>query len=902
MESAYEAKKYEKEIYQRWEASGFFSPDKLPLLRQGFGGQASKRKDKFVVSIPPPNVTGSLHMGHALNNTIQDILVRYYRMNGRKVLWVPGTDHAGIATQFKVEQKLAKEGIRRFDLGREKFVAKVWEWKDHFEATILSQLKTLGVSCDWSRKRFTMDEEYTEAVTTAFKKYWDKGYIYQGKRVVNWCPRCHTSLSDLELEYKEEKAKLYWIKYGPFVLATTRPETKLGDTAVAVNPKDNRFKEMVGKKYKIPGVLGEFEVVVVADQSVDLEFGSGAVKVTPAHDAADAEIALRHNLPSKQIIDENGRMMANCGKYTGLKTTQAREAIVEDMTKMGLIDHIDENYIHNNAHCYRCGAIIEPLPSTQWFVKMDKLGKLAADAVKNKKIRITPERYEALYLNWLAKVRDWCISRQLWWGHQLPVYFCQIKTPLEKKMGFHKSIFCQIFKGKISTWRLRDHNFKAGDIVAFENSQTKEIFGYGMMTKIVKTSVGEIDLKDKSHYTTYKNRKELIKAFKFHNPSYEVNEKTPVFAYTYNFRKINATDGGCGKIIVSEKKPVKCSNCGAVEFKQSEDVLDTWFSSALWPFATLGWPKETKDLEEYYPIEFLSTAQDILYLWVTRMVFSSLEFTGKIPFKNVYIHPTVLALSGKRMSKSLGTGIDPLELVEKYGADATRLGLIYQTNREQQSFRFDERAVLSSRNFVNKLWNISRFIFMLNNEQKIKDEDIKVKSLILADQWILSRLNSIVESVSKKIEKYEFGEAAHELYDFTWHELADWYLEIAKLQDNSEKIKENTLNILKFAVLNVLKVLHPFIPFATETIWGEIIDNQNLLMVKEWPEFDKKKINKKIEQDFEKIKNLVIEIRNWKTTEKIPFKEIREYSAKKADKVIKENQDLIEQLAKVKLI
>lgn len=777
MESAYEAKKYEKEIYQRWEGGGFFNPDKL----------SQKRKEKFVVAIPPPNVTGSLHMGHALNNTIQDILIRYARMNGYQALWVPGTDHAGIATQFKVEQKLAKEGIKRFDLGREKFIAKVWEWKDQYESTILGQLKTLGCSCDWSRKRFTMDENYTEAVAVAFKKYWDKGYIYRGKRVVNWCPRCHTSLSDLELEYKEEKAKLYWIKYGPFILATTRPETKLGDTAVAVNPKDKRYQEMVGKKYKIPGVLGEFEILVVADQSVDMEFGSGAVKVTPAHDAADAEIALRHNLLSKQIIDESGRMMVNCGKYAGLKTSQAREVIVEDMTKMGLIDHIDENYIHNNAHCYRCGTIIEPIPSTQWFVKMDKLAKLAIEPVKNKKIRIIPERYETLYLGWLEKIRDWCISRQLWWGHQLPVWFCQ-KNQAE------------------------DNNF-----------------------------------------------------------------------------------------IVAKEKPKSCPICHDCQMKQSEDVLDTWFSSALWPFAILGWPQTTKDLKEFYPTSFLSTAQDILYLWVARMVFSSLEFTGQIPFEKVYIHPTVLALTGKRMSKSLGTGIDPLELVEKYGADAVRMGLIYQINREQQSFKFDERAILASRNFINKLWNICRFIFILNNEQKIKDEEIKIEGLTLTDQWIISRLNQIIEMVDWKVKTYQFGEAVHLIYDFVWHECADWYLEISKFQSQNAKLQENTKKILHFLCLTILKLLHPISPFVTEAIWQQIIESQELLIVKKWPRANKKLNNQTAMDDFEKIKNLVIEIRNWKTTEKIPFKEVRDYQLKKADKNIKENQDLIEKLVKIKL-
>jgi len=808
MEPAYEAKKYEQEIYQRWEASGFFDAEKLP----------GERKKKFVVAIPPPNVTGSLHMGHALNNTIQDILIRFYRMNGARALWLPGTDHAGIATQFKVEQKLAKEGIKRFDLGREKFLEKVWQWKDEFEATILGQLKKLGCSCDWSRKRFTMDDDYSLAVTTAFKKYYDKGYIYRGKRVVNWCPRCQTSLSDLELEYKEEKAKLYWLKYGPFVLATTRPETKLGDTAVAVNPKDKRYQEMVGKKYMIPGVLGEFEVVVVADQSVDMEFGSGAVKVTPAHDAADAEIALRHNLPSKQIINEYGRMMDNCGKYAGLKTTQARQAIIEDMQKMGWIDHVDENYIHNNAHCYRCGTIIEPIPSNQWFVKMDKLAELAVEPVKKNKIKIVPERYEKLYLNWLDKIRDWCISRQLWWGHQLPVWFCQTGRSNNDQPSIYKQKNIENCKLKI------------------ENSSDE-------------------------------------------------------------------------KFIISTKKPLKCSFCGKCEMRQSEDVLDTWFSSALWPFAILGFPNKTKDLEEFYPTSFLSTAQDILYLWVARMVFSSLEFTGQIPFENVYIHPTVLALTGKRMSKSLGTGVDPSELVEKYGADATRMGIIYQINREQQFFKFDERAVLASRNFINKLWNVYRFVFILNNEQKIKDQEIKFKDITLADKWILSRLNTIIESATEKIKNYQFGEATREIYDFVWHELADWYLEIAKIQILDLRLKENTAAILHNSLFTILKLLHPFIPFVTEQIWQQICSPTNyeskritnLLIVAEWPKVNKKLIDKKAEKDFEQIKNLVIEIRNWRKEQNVQPKDMVDYQIKKLDKAFIENKEIIEKLGRIKL-
>ena len=715
MESAYEPKKYEAEIYQRWEASGFFNPDKLP----------GKRKKKYSIVIPPPNITGSLHLGHVLNNTIQDIMIRFYRMNGYKTLWLPGTDHAGIATQNVVEKDLAKQGITRQQLGREQFVAKVWQWKEKYGNLIINQLKKLGCSCDWSRLRFTMDEQYIRAVQTAFIHYYNKGYIYRGPRVVNWCPRCHTSLSDLELEYKEETTKLYWLKYGPFVLATTRPETKLGDTAVAVNPSDSRYKNMVGKKYTIPGVAGDFEIVVVADQAVDPNFGTGAVKVTPAHDMTDYEISLRHKLPIKQVIDENGRMMANTGKYAGMTTARAREAIVQDMQRLGLIDHIDDKYVHNAARCYRCGSVIEPIPSTQWFLKMDKLVRPAYEAVESHQVTIIPERYQKVYLDWLSNIRDWCISRQLWWGHRLPVWFCikcdskntNARELHEKKFG---SFGC--------------------DSPRLFNGATYRMIGSSISSR----------LSDE-------------------------------------------------KFVVSIEKPKECPFCSQCGMKQSEDVLDTWFSSALWPFATLGWPAsakatagkadKSKDLKDYYPTNFLSTARDILYLWVARMIFSGLEFVKDIPFKDVYIHSTILNFEGRRMSKSLGTGIDPLGLIEQYGTDAMRLGLLTQINRDQQAIRFDERTALASRNFVNKLWNMSRFTQIQNAKVKSQNDKLKfkIKTLSIADKWILSRLNTIIVSITKKIKNYEFGEAARELYDFTWHELADWYIEISKIKNQKAK-------------------------------------------------------------------------------------------------------------------
>jgi len=687
---AYEPKQVEGEIYNLWEKGGFFKP-KTP----------KNKKDKpFVVAIPPPNITGSLHMGHALNNTIQDVITRYHRMNQESVLWIPGTDHAGISAQNKVEKELKKEGLTRYDLGREKFVERVWQWREKYGNLILEQLKKLGCSCDWSRTRFTLDKEYVKAVETAFLHYYKKGWIYQGPRIINWCPRCSTAISDIEIRYVPHKTKLWYIKYPLknkeyIVAATTRPETMLGDTAVAVNPKDARYKNLIGKTVILP--LMNREIPIISDRLIDAEFGTGAVKITPAHDAVDNKIGKTNKLATINVIGENGKITKDGGKYAGLKIIEARNKIVEDLKAQNLLEK-EEDYEHSLAICDRCETPIEPLISKQWFLKMDKLARPAIEVVKNDKIKFTPKRYKKIYLDWMNRIDDWCISRQLWWGH---------KIPLE----------------------------------------------------------GETD------------------------------------------------------------------------------VLDTWFSSALWPFATLGWPEETKDLKTFYPTTLLATAQDIIYLWVARMIFSSLEFMKKIPFKDVYIHATVLNIEGKRMSKSLGTGIDPLELIEKYGADATRFGLLYITSREQQAIKFSEDSAKASRNFCNKIWNLNRFIQLFSNKPQHKS--LKDKKLTLADKWILSRTNSLIASITKKIENYQLGEAARELYDFVWHEYADWYIEITKEQ------KKN-LNIYVFE--NILKLSHPFIPFITEKIWQMNYGKKNALIISQWPECDKSLINKKTESEFEKTK------------------------------------------------
>jgi len=772
MEKHYEPKKYEIEIYKKWEESGFFNPDNLKRTRK-----------KFVVVIPPPNITGSLHMGHALNSTIQDIIIRYHRMKKEKTLWLPGTDHAGIATQNVVEKQLAKEGLTRQKLGREKFIERVWQWKEKYGNLILEQLKKLGASCDWSRKRFTLDKEYTQAVKTAFIHYYKKGYIYRGPRIVNWCPRCSTAISDIEIKYKEERGKLWYIRYPLkeqpdkyIVVATTRPETMLGDTAVAVNPKDKRYKNLVGEKLIVPIV--NREIPIIAHHLIDPEFGTGAVKVTPAHDPTDWKIGKENNLAVINVIGPDAKMTKEAGEYAGLSVPEAREKIVKKLKELNLLEK-EKDFIHQVPHCDRCGTIIEPQISEQWFVKMKRLAQPAIKVVKKNKIKIIPERYKKIYLNWLKNIEDWCISRQLWWGHQIPAYYCQ----------------------------------------------------------------------------------------------------------------------NCKKYTVSDKKVEKCPYCGSKNIKQVEDTLDTWFSSALWPFATLGWPKKTKDLKRYYPTNFLSTAPEILYLWVARMVFSSLEFTKKIPFKEVYLHSTVLNIEGRRMSKSLGTGIDPLLLIDKYGADATRLGIVYQLNRDQQAMKFDERTILACRNFINKLWNICRFA--QNKISGIKNK--KPKPITLADKWILSRFNSLIDSVSRKIENYQLGEAAREIYNFTWHEFADWYLEISKISNYGRP--ENTLQVLNYIIKTILKLLHPFIPFVTEVLWQNL-NQKKLLMIEKWPKVNRKFINIKEEKKFEKIKEIVIKIRNWKTNKKIPLKEIVEYRIDKVDKedeiLIKEKY-LIENLTKVKL-
>lgn len=722
---------HEDAIYDRWEKSGFFNPDEC--VKQGI---TKKNAPGYSIVMPPPNVTGTLHIGHAVMLVLQDILIRFNRLSGKKALWLPGTDHAAIATQTKVEKILKAQGSDRHELGREKFLQKINKFAKESHDTIVNQVKRMGCSCDWSREAYTLDHTRNRAVRSVFKLMYDDGLIYRGQRVINWCPNCQSTLADDEVEYKEERGKLYWLKYGPFILATTRPETKLGDTAVAVYPGDKRYKDMVGKKYMIPGVLGEFEITVVADKAVDPEFGSGAIKVTPAHDFTDYEIAQRHKITMKQVINEQGRMMANTGKYAGLTTKEARAAVVADMEKMGLIDHIEDNYIHNIAVCYRCGAQIEPLPSLQWFIDINKkipkynksIKELSVDAVKTgvfgkEKINITPERFEKQYFNWMDNLRDWCISRQIWFGHQVPVWY----------KG--EEIYVGVDEPKGQGWR------------------------------------------------------------------------------------------------------------------QDEDTLDTWFSSGLWTFSTLARsPEEIKikngrieiknnDFKIYHPTAVLETGYDILFFWVARMIIMTTYAVGDIPFKDVYLHGLVRDEKGRKMSKSLGNVIDPLDVCKKFGTDAIRLALIIGTTPGNDT-NLSEEKIAGYRNFTNKLWNIARYVITnyppllklrRTSELGITNYKFNLKDLTLFDKWILFQMRNLIMAVTDDLENYRFSQAGERLREFTWDFLADWYLEVCKFEKNISKNQ-----ILSVILNDLLKSWHPFIPFVTEVIWKEI-GNNNLLMVEKYP-------------------------------------------------------------------
>ncbi|MFH1523025.1 MAG: class I tRNA ligase family protein [Patescibacteria group bacterium] len=939
---AYEPSKYEDGIYKEWEKSGFFNPDSCVK-----NGTVKKDAPSYSIAMPPPNRTGTLHIGHAVMLAIEDILTRYHRMKGDRTLWVPGTDHAAIATNAKVEKILKKEGTNRHELGREKFLKRVVDFAQESHDTIVNQVKKIGCSCDWSREAYTFDDVREKAVNSVFKMMYDDGLIYRGKRIVNWCPRCHSTLSDDEVEYKEEQGKFYWIKYGPFVLATARPETKLGDTAVAVYPGDKRYKKMVGKEYMIPGVLGKFKVKVIADKSVDPDFGSGAIKVTPAHSLIDNEMAARHGIPMKQIINEDGRMMDNCGKYAGMTTSEARVAIVKDMKKMGLIDHIEDNYTHNISACYRCDTHIEPIPSEQWFIDVNKkipkykktIKELSVEAVKKgvfkkDKINIIPKRFEKNYFHWMENLRDWCISRQIWFGHRVPVWYKTVNSEQRtanngkvdityfphgtttdnennistgwnpgklSKLGIKQSkelwgktkhkkfdvVICSdlkravdsaelIFKNRvpiIKDRRLRECNY--GDLNGEDSKKVEPLkpnhietsFPNGESYKNVEERMRDFlnDISEK-----YSGKKVVI--ISHHAPQLAleviVKGKTWKQAFKDDWRNHKAWKLGWDynlgekeEMYAGVKKPK------GKEWKQDEDTLDTWFSSGLWTFSTLASSPDqisiknnklhinSDDFKNFHPTNVLETGYDILFFWVARMIVMTTYAVGDIPFQDVYLHGLVRDEKGKKMSKSIGNVIDPLDMIKKYGADATRLSLIIGTTPGGDT-NLSEAKIAGYRNFANKLWNVARYILQQTANSKQQTE-INFNNLTLADKWILSKLHDSIKQVANDLKDYKFSSAGEYLREFTWNDLADWYLEATKFQKGTE-----TEKVLLYVLRNLLKLWHPFMPFVTEIIWKEFNDSD--LIIEKWPEYNGEEAVKLMGDagGFELLQGIIINIRN----------------------------------------
>ena len=733
LEKNYNPADIETRLYEKWQEKKYFH------------AEVDKDKKPFTIVMPPPNITGQLHMGHALDNTMQDILIRFKRMQGYSALWVPGTDHASIATEAKIVEAMRKEGITKEEIGREKFLERAWDWKKEYGGRIVKQLKKIGSSADWDRERFTMDEGCSEAVKEVFVKLYNKGQIYKGERIINWCPKCLTSISDAEVEYEDQAGHFWHLRYplsdgsGFIQMATTRPETLLGDTAVAVNPNDERYKDMVGKTVILPIV--HREIPIIADEYVDMEFGTGVVKITPAHDPNDFEVGLRHNLPVINVMTEDAKIVDEYPKYAGMDRYEARKAIVADLEAEGVLVKI-EDHSHNVGTCYRCHTTVEPRVSKQWFVKMKELAKPAIDAVKNGDTRFVPPHFDKTYFHWLEGIRDWCISRQLWWGHQIPAFYCD----------------------------------------------------------------------------------------------------------------------DCGEMVVTKDAHPVCPKCGK-PMRQDPDTLDTWFSSALWPFSTLGWPEKTEELEYFYPTSVLVTGYDIIFFWVIRMMFSGLEHMGEVPFKTVLIHGLVRDSQGRKMSKSLGNGIDPLEVIDKYGADALRFTLI-TGNAPGNDMRFYWERVEASRNFANKVWNASRFIMMNLPEEGVKE--VSEEALTDADKWILSKVNTLVKDVTENMEKYELGIAADKLYSFIWEEFCDWYIEMVKprLYNDADETKTAALYTLQKVLITSLKLLHPYMPFVTEEIFCTLQDKEESIMISEWPVYTEKMVFGKEEKAVETIKEAVRNIRN----------------------------------------
>ncbi len=775
MAKTYNPSEFEKDIYTEWEQKGYFT------------AHVDANKLPFTIVIPPPNITGQLHMGHALDETLQDTLIRFKRMQGYSALWLPGTDHASIATEVKIVEQMAKEGLTKKDVGRDGFLERAWDWKEKYGGRIIEQLKLLGSSCDWSRLAFTMDERCSKAVKEVFVNLYNKGLIYRGDRIINWCPDCKTALSDAEVEYVEEDSSLWYIKYAVkdsdrFVtVATSRPETMLGDTAVAVNPKDKRYADLIGKTLILPIV--NKEIPIVADEYVELEFGTGAVKITPAHDPNDFEVGLRHSLEVIRVMADDGKMNENAGKYKGMPSMECRDKIVEELKELGVLEKIEPLH-HNVGHCYRCNHTVEPIVSKQWFVKMQPLAEPAIDVVRKKSVKFTPDRFSKIYFNWMENIKDWCISRQLWWGHRIPAYYCE----------------------------------------------------------------------------------------------------------------------DCGEMMISKDDVKVCSKCGSNKIKQDEDVLDTWFSSALWPFSTLGYPEMTEDLKYFYPTDVLVTGYDIIFFWVARMIFSGLEHMKRIPFKDVLIHGLVRDSQGRKMSKSLGNGIDPTEIIAKYGADTLRFSLINGV-AAGSDMRFSDEKIEGARNFMNKIWNASRFVLMNADGKKISDiKDCKLNS---ADKWIITKLNKTVREVTVNMEKYEMGVALANLYDFVWNDFCDWYIELTKpvLYGEDDAKRNDTVSVLVYVLKNILKLLHPFIPFITEKIYKSIPGVDETIMLSDFPRYNSKLNYSASVKDIEPVKEIIKTVRNIKAkVGAAPSKKVTLYVKTENKKHIKNGTVYILKLAGVEKI
>ncbi len=842
---AYNPAEGEQKIYKLWEESGYFNPDNLP---------DAEKREPYTIIMPPPNANAPSHVGHALGYTIQDILIRYNRMKGKRALWLPGTDHAGFESQVVFEKKLEKEGRSRFKMEREEFYKEIWDYVQQNKHISEEAIKRLGASCDWSRNIFTLDAEIIKIVYQTFAQMHKDGLVYRGDRISNWCPKHQTGLSDLETKYEERAEPLFYLKYGPFAIATARPETKFGDKYVVMHPADKRYQQYKhGDKIDLEWLNGPVTATIIKDEAIDMEFGTGVMTITPWHDAADFEIAQRHNLEKEQIIDKYGKLLPVAGEFAGMKIKEARPLIVEKLKNKGLLQKMNEHYKHSVQVCYKCGTVIEPQIIPQWFVAMTKplpdgrpsLRDMAVQAVAKGEVKFVSERFQKIFMHWMENLHDWAISRQIAWGISIPVWYCgSVEKPALPTMGFHETIAPELDKGKSRTYRLRDHGLKVGDKFALENSGTKALIYYATMTGVKETTVGQIALPDFKHSGKYQTTDELILAFKRLHPEKDITANTPAWVYDYELEPLPKD---CGSIVVSDTKPKKCPACAGENLKQDPDTFDTWFSSGQWPYATMmanDAKHGTKTLETYYPTQVMETAWDILFFWVARMIMFSYYRTGKRPFEHVFLHGLVRDKDKQKMSKSKGNVIDPLGVIDTYGTDALRFALIFATAAGNDTPLSEER-IKGMKHFANKLWNIARFIQMNLENPKFQilnpKQNQKPKPKTEADREILAKLDQTIKEVTEDLENFKLHEAAQSIYQFTWHEFADIYIEASKNQLGSpgsdpgeSELRESTQKILLYCLTNILKLLHPFMPFVTEAIWQNL-ENKNLLMIEPWP-------------------------------------------------------------------